>query len=166
MDSDLKEQLKALAATFHGPVGPTPLERVIRRHFSTLEALRAIGMTWQQIGLLLAREGVHRADGLPFPAAHIRGVVGRQRKRASAPPMIAVPITKPARHLPREEPIPWTKAACGISPRTASTQRNTVKSPRRVPGSSDEVSLAESPMDRARVLEIMRRSARARRPID
>jgi hypothetical protein len=83
MKQDVQKIVSVMAADFHGPAGPIPFERLLRRHHRLLADLRERGLTWEQVSRLLAGNGVKRRNGLAFPASHLRGVFGRHRSRLS-----------------------------------------------------------------------------------
>jgi hypothetical protein len=81
-----------------------PFQRVLRAHQHGLDALRARGLTWQSLAHLLLRAGVHRPDGRPYSADHLRVCADRLMRdpRCSRSPAAAVPraSARPPRRLP------------------------------------------------------------------
>jgi hypothetical protein len=82
MDKVIKKRLQDMAQDFRGPAGPIPFERLIVRHLVFFTDLRNRGSTWEQIAGLLAEADIRPGDKRRFPAAHLRGVVSRQTRRA------------------------------------------------------------------------------------
>jgi len=103
MNSELQKRLKALSDDLEGPLGPRPLDQVLRRHLDLFEELRGAGAQWSQIAHAIAAAGVRRADGGMVSADHLRGTVSRQFKarfRRSPPGPEAVtepPAKRPSR---------------------------------------------------------------------
>jgi hypothetical protein len=84
MDHVVKKRLEDMARDFHGPAGAIPFERLIIRHLAFFTDLRERGSTWDQIAGLLAEADIRPGDKRRFPAAHLRGVVSRQIRRAES----------------------------------------------------------------------------------
>lgn len=187
MKDDFKQILTKMASDYIGPAGAIPFERLVARHLGAFQELRERGLTWEQISRLLSGAEIARGDGSAFSPSHLRGVYGRQRKRAQEKRTAKLPS--------RMLPFPNTGSSYPATPSdrpplSASTQPKVqVANPRAVAAIADAAALqfdsdflpltggfktphggvaagaSESPPehDRASVLAMMRQAALARR---
>ena len=90
-----------------GPLGPRPLEKVLRQHIGLLTDLRDAGASWRQIAALMARHGVKRKDGGVVDATQWAAMVSRAVRDAkpsgdqnapakSTPPQITAKLAAPS----------------------------------------------------------------------
>lgn len=75
--NDINRRAAAFASALQGPLGPMPLERVLRQHVELLTDLRQAGASWRQIAALMAHQGIRRKDGHPVDATQWAAMVFR-----------------------------------------------------------------------------------------
>lgn len=156
-----------LASDFLTPVGPIPLERLMRLHAPAIDTFRAAGLKWDQIGQLLAQAGVCRPDGRAFSAAHLRGVYRRSTRRSAVVSQTepdGVSLIRQAGEL-RSKP---ESAKASSKQRTNSLPPNESRETepgrrRRDEGVPDGPVVETTLYPRTQVLDLMRQSADARR---
>lgn len=165
MKLDFSAVAQSIASEFLTPVGPIPLERLMRLHAPTIEVFRTAGLKWDQIGRLLAQAGVCRTDGRPFSAAQLRGVYRRSTSCSAIVSQPGPEGTRPVRQAEKLRPNPKCDAAASVQ-RTLPTGecRETTPRLRR----RDELVPDGRPVEglrpaRTQVLDLMRQSADARR---
>lgn len=112
MKQDVQKIVSVMAADFHGPAGPIPFERLLRKHHRLLADLRERGLTWEQVSRLLAGNGVKRRNGLAFPASHLRGVFAGLSARAEKRRASGKSST------PCLQSIPTSATSCAARPAT------------------------------------------------
>jgi cytosine/adenosine deaminase-related metal-dependent hydrolase len=86
---DIDRRSAAFAAGLLGPLGPLPLERVLRQHVQLFTDLRQTGASWRQIAALMVRHGVTRKDGQTVDATQWAAMVSRAEKSAAQSPPIS-----------------------------------------------------------------------------
>lgn len=187
MGHDFKRLVANIASDCIGPAGAIPFERLVARHLGFFHELRSRGLTWEQISRLLAGAGILHGDGRAFSPSHLRGVYGRQQKRAPSgsarPPenIATVPATRisPARPPKTETRRASTgRQAAGNSGQGAFVRPSASIDPHATgaggangdseahsqPDDGDDNRPAASPShrDRTDILALMRQSALAR----
>ena len=82
-----------------GPLGPKPLERVLRQHIALFVDLRAAGANWRQIAALMVKHGVRRRDGGMVDATQWAAMVSRIERAGTGDPgpQAIVPQPPPSR---------------------------------------------------------------------
>jgi hypothetical protein len=96
---------------------------VFDRHTAFLEELGAGGATHEDIGVLLAAVGVHRADGAPLTRGTVSSALSRARERAAAQrtgAAVAAPVTPDMLH---------PAAACGSALQPSAAQCRDLQEP-------------------------------------
>jgi hypothetical protein len=68
-----------------GPLGPRPIERVIRANLSLFMQLRAAGASWPQIAAELQKHGVRTRAGALLSADQLRAMISRAARRSQRP---------------------------------------------------------------------------------
>jgi hypothetical protein len=74
---DIDRRATEFAAALEGPLGPMPLERVVRQHVELFNDLRQAGASWRQIAALMVRHGVRRKDGESVDSTQWASMVSR-----------------------------------------------------------------------------------------
>lgn len=80
--STARELARKFVADCSGPIGPLPVQRVLRSHLQFFAALRHAGSTWDQIAALLRSEGLTSKNGGPVSAAVLRAQYGKESRRS------------------------------------------------------------------------------------
>jgi hypothetical protein len=98
---------------------------VFDRHTAFLEELGAGGATHEDIGVLLAAVGVHRADGAPLTRGTVSSALSRARERAAAAAQrigaaVATPVAPDMLH---------PAAACGSALQPAAAECRDLQGP-------------------------------------
>lgn len=170
MTHDVQKIVSAMTADFHGPVGPIPVERLLRKYHHLLADLRKRGLTWEQISRLLAGGGIKHRNGLAFPAAHLRGVFRRHLSRGSEPyshDAAARSGRVNTASRSREAIARSAATKTSISPASGVIKHGTPPGDRPASGqglsSPDNQPRGSALDDRAQVFAVMRQSIQARR---
>ena len=157
MNSELQKRLKALAADLDGPLGPRPLDQVLRRHLDLFEELRRGGAQWSQIAHAIAAAGVRRADGGTVSADHLRGTISRLSKRQLRPhpPSPETVAEPPAKRSSRSASFP-ARPTGGASVPLPKVRNTTKKTAISMPESSQHTGLASIHGKLSRVARLRR----------
>lgn len=82
MDKNTARELaRKFVADCNGPLGPLPIQRVLRSHLRFFGDLRLAGSSWDQIAALLRSEGLTSKSGGHVSASVLRALYGKESKR-------------------------------------------------------------------------------------
>jgi hypothetical protein len=76
---EITNRAKAFIADLTDPLGPRPLEKVVRAHIDLFIDLREAGVSWRQLSDLMAKHGVRKKDGSLMSHKQWMAVVSRAR---------------------------------------------------------------------------------------
>lgn len=102
---DLEQWAKTFKRDLDGPLGPLPMEQVIRRHIATFSDLRAAGATWPQIANLMSKAGVLSKNSNVIQPSQWRATVSRVLK-TNPPQELTAPPSPPPSPAPTLTPSP------------------------------------------------------------
>jgi hypothetical protein len=107
----------------NGPIGPIPLQRVLRGNIEFFDELRLSGGTWEQIAALLHGEGLRTQRGEVVSAAVLRALYGREAKRRTRVGSVPLLLEPPPSESRGQTEAP-AKAAAPFPPKDIGGNRD------------------------------------------